>query len=105
MKLVALNGGGGFALHTDWRLPNKKELESIVNAEVFTPAVSPEFDTGCVLGATVLTGSCTQPMKYWSSSSFALGPASAWSVDFDAGDATGNAKAGLAHVRAVRAGP
>jgi cysteine-rich repeat protein len=105
VKLVALNGGGGFALHTDWRLPNKKELESIVNAEVFTPAVSSVFDTGCVLGATVLTGSCTQPTKYWSSSSFALGPASAWSVDFDAGDATGNAKAGLAHVRAVRAGP
>jgi hypothetical protein len=42
----------------DWRLPNVKELQSIVNYEVFEPAVSPAFDTDCP-GATVLTGSCT----------------------------------------------
>jgi hypothetical protein len=105
VKLAALNTGSGFALHTDWRLPNKKELESIVNAEVFTPAVSLAFDTSCAPGATVLTGSCTQPKNYWSSSSFAINPLSAWGVDFDAGDSTGSAKASLLDVRAVRAGP
>ena len=29
--LATLNAGGGFAGHTDWRIPNRFELESIVN--------------------------------------------------------------------------
>jgi len=31
IKVAALNGGGGFASHTDWRLPNVNELQSLVS--------------------------------------------------------------------------
>ena len=37
--LAALNAGGGFAGHTDWRLPNLTELESIRNLGDVSPAV------------------------------------------------------------------
>ena len=44
VKVATLNSGS-FAGHTDWRIGNKKELESILNIENFSPAVSPEFNT------------------------------------------------------------
>jgi hypothetical protein len=60
--LATLNGGGGFAGCTDWRIPNAKELQSIVNYEVSNPAVDPAFHqsatcTGCT---DVTTCSCTR---------------------------------------------
>jgi len=45
--LATLNGGGGFAGHTDWRIPNLNELQSIRNLENVNPAVSSAFNTGC----------------------------------------------------------
>ena len=58
-----------FAGHTDWRLPNLKELQSIVNYGQQNPAVSSAFNNGCVAGASVLTGSCTKSNNYWASTS------------------------------------
>ena len=40
---------------------------SIVNYENSLPAVSSEFENGCVLGCTVFTCSCTTTFFYWSS--------------------------------------
>ena len=89
--IAQLNAGSGFAGHTDWRLPNAKELQSIVNFENFTPAVSPAFNTGCMAACTVLTCSCTAwtlepgantPFGYWSSTTVSRAHRLAWFVNF-----------------------
>lgn len=93
-----------FAGHTDWRLPNARELVSIVNSQNFNPSVSPAFNTNCVANATVLTGSCTSSF-YWSSTSFAFNPDVAWVDIFSFGGVTAiNKHADIIHVRAVRGG-
>ncbi|HEY8517948.1 MAG TPA: DUF1566 domain-containing protein [Candidatus Binatia bacterium] len=102
--LAELNSGSGFAGYTDWRLPNRKELESLVSLEVFDPSALPEFDSGCEPGCTVLTCSCTASGGYWSSSTPASVPQSAWQVDFGDAAVLGGSKAGEKHVRAVRGG-
>jgi uncharacterized protein DUF1566 len=104
VHIVGLNAGGGFAGHTDWRLPNVKELQSIVNYGAFNPAVSPEFNTGCAASCTVLACSCTAAESYWSSSTVAANPAIAWNVDFVNGFVILNDKSDTLHVRAVRGG-
>ncbi len=103
--LAALNGGGGFAGHTDWRIPTKDELEAITNAAATDPAAYAEFESGCAGGSTVTTGSCTKANTYWSSSTNEELATDAWYVDFaKAGHSYAGRKNGLNHVRAVRAG-
>jgi hypothetical protein len=105
--IAGLNAGAGFAGHTDWRVPNVKELQSIMNYENFNPAVSPAFNTGCVAACTVLTCSCTAARGYWSSSTVAippLGPSDAWLVVFFDGSMIANFKGNERRVRAVRSG-
>jgi len=104
VKIAALNGGSGFAGHTDWRLPNINELESIRNRGTFNPAVSAAFNTGCTPGCTVTSCSCTQSDGYWSSSSSAYGPSLAWYVAFYYGYSSSVFKTDGNYVRAVRGG-
>lgn len=58
-----LGGACGFAGKRNWRLPNVKELQSLVNNKVLSPgpAVHEVFNTNCAPDdhPTVLTGSCT----------------------------------------------
>jgi cysteine-rich repeat protein len=106
VKIATLNAGSGFAAHTDWRVPNRRELDSIVNLEIHPgPTVASEFNTACTPGCTMTSCSCTQSDFYWSSSSYALIPAFAWYVDFFDGFDDADFKAYDFYVRAVRGGP
>jgi hypothetical protein len=102
--LATLNGGGGFAGHTDWRIPNVNELLSIVNYQYHDPAVYNAFNTNCVDGCTVTTCSCTADSSYtWSSTT--LYSYAALGADFTFGFVAYRVKANDKHfVRAVRGG-
>jgi hypothetical protein len=57
--------------HNDWRLPNLRALQSIVDHGRSRPAIDPVFSV--VIG-----------QYYWSSSSYVPLPVFAWSVDYTA---------------------
>jgi len=100
--LNALN----FAGHNDWRLPNVRELQSIVNYQTFNPIVSSAFNTNCAPGCQATTCSCTGLGDYWSSTSSVSDPWNAWYVSFRYGDVDAFGRSGgkssAAFVRAVR---
>lgn len=76
---------------TDWRLPNIRELKSIVDVSRYYPVIDPAF-------------SC-QLSPYWSASSVANYPStSAWVVHFGVGDDNWYDKSSNYYVRCVRAG-
>jgi len=78
-----------YAGHSDWRLPNAKELMSIVDYGRFSPAIDPLFTS--------------QSDFYWSSTTYAGFAISAWYVHFDDGYVNAGSKAGSAYyVRPVR---
>jgi hypothetical protein len=88
---VNAEGGPGYAGHNDWRIPNRRELESIVDAGRYNPPIDPIF------GPTVVS-------YYWSSSSYAFLPSNAWGVDFGYGGVNALGKSNDRFVRAVRGG-
>jgi len=101
---VATLNSMNFAGHSDWRVPNYKELMSIVNLQNAGPAVSPAFNNNCTNGCTVLTCSCTGG-NTWTSTSYANFPTSAWHVHFFDGIMVADGKGGSNfNVRAVRGG-
>jgi len=101
---VAGLNAANFAGHIDWRVPNAKELQSIVNYEVYNPSVSPAFNTTCAPGCTFTTCSCTQASDYWSSTTSAALPIYAWVVSFINGYVDTGYKDDGHYVRAVRGG-
>jgi hypothetical protein len=76
--------------HTDWRVPNRTELESLVQL-----GASPAIDTAAFPGATG---------GFWSSTSYQSAPAQAWGVDFTQGDSLPAAKTAVQALRLVRGG-
>ena len=96
--------------YTDWRAPNVKELQSIVNYENVNPAVSVEFNDGCVSGCVVTDCSCTSTYPptggavYWSSTYIVDNSNSAWCVDFVRGVVRNLTNDERHQVRAVRGG-
>ncbi len=81
-----------FAGHSDWRLPNKNELASLIERRCSDPAIN-----SVVFPNTPSTWS-------WSSSPYAADPNGAWGVVFLHGYVTGATKNNPFVVRLVRAG-
>lgn len=120
--VARLNTPPCFAHHCDWRIPNVRELQSIVNYQVYSPAVGAAFNNNCNTGCTVdgatntTECSCTQSAGtsqgyYWSSSTYAPSPIVkppgsllAWGVLFGDGDVLSAGKTDHDYVRAVRCG-
>lgn len=102
-KIAALNAAE-FAGFSDWRLPNRAELDSLVNSGTAFPAVDPSFNVSCAPGCTVLTCSCTSSERYWTSTTLEPVPGYAWGVEFGLGEVKEAPKAETLHARAVRGG-
>ena len=78
-----------FAGEVDWRLPNIRELESIVDRDAGDPAINSSF-------------SVAKNPVYWSSTTFGGNTDEAWDVNFNYGIVDYGDKADRHYVRCVR---
>jgi len=86
-----LNNGGGYAGFTDWRVPNQKELNSIVETQCVAPSIN----------ATIFP--VTYSRWYWSASPVNYyNEATAFSVYFGFGADSRDPKSKANYVRLVR---
>lgn len=88
--LKAAAAAKSFADYHDWRMPNRKELASIVEAACFDPAIDLELFPA------------TEAKGYWSSSPNNFNDWSAWGVNFINGDHVSTSRDNLFAVRMVR---
>ncbi len=109
--VAQVNRGAGFAGYKDWRVPNVKELQSIVDYGEDDPAVDRAFNgTSCTTGGCAdlrsAACSCTHLEIYWSSTTDQSDPGVAWFVEFYTGGVINNGFKGTRYyyVRAVRGG-
>lgn len=92
LEAVQVANSGSYLGHADWRLPNKTELESIVESACFDPAInSNRFPS-------------TNVSLHWASSVYAGNNFNAWVVDFGYGSVGSLAKNSSTHIRVVRGG-
>ena len=82
-----------FAGKTDWRLPNRNELASIVDSGTVSPTIDTDFFTN------------TKSFHYWSSTTYVDADSNAWNVQFNTGHVCYDGKGcNTVYARAVRGG-
>lgn len=84
--------------HTDWRLPDIHELQSLVRYEESNPAIQ---DSDCFKYGPFST---MVSDFFWSSTTDSASGENVWGVDFSDGNVTPRRKTGTSYVRAVRGG-
>ena len=103
VMLAQLNAGGGFAGHTDWRLPTLEELRSIADyAALSSPAVAAVFNSGCTPSCNGIACSCTVAGLYWTNDLVPSLSGRAWIVGFSDGSAVNDSRDTDYYARAVR---
>ena len=78
--------------YSDWRLPNKKELESVVETCGQSPSINRSVFPG------------TLPLYFWSATTYVRDPDNAWFVQFNSGSSSDYFKTSNFAVRLVRGG-
>jgi len=91
---AALQYAEGLVLsgHSDWRLPNVKELQSLNDESLAGPSLDTNFFPAA------------KPTRYWSSTSEINDPNRAWFVDFQLGIVSYDSKSTNIWMRCVRGG-
>ncbi len=100
------SGSGGLtdgSVAGDWRLPNLRELQSLIDYAFFDAALPNTLGTGKWVEGDPFQG--VQSDYYWSSSTYEGYTPVAWHVYFLDGLVTLDAKSGANYVWCVRAGP
>ena len=104
VKIAALNSAV-FAGHSDWRLPNVNELQTLANYGTIYPAAYSVANTACAPGCGATSCSCTQSDAYWTSTTSLRTPSFAWYLSFVSGAVSPGDKSLQAYVRVVRSAP
>ncbi|SJM90102.1 conserved exported hypothetical protein [Crenothrix polyspora] len=81
----------GFAGQTDWRLPNIKELASILEEQCYSPAIN-------------LSVFPNTPSQWYCASTHYVTPGASWEISFNDGNSGRNPNSNYSYIRLVRGG-
>jgi hypothetical protein len=86
-----VNNNGGFAGYKNWRLPNIKELNSIVEEQCIEPSINLDVFPNTLINS-----------RYWTSSAYSNSLNDAWRVNFSYGSSYNDNVNSNYYIRLVR---